>query len=615
MRDEAYRIDCDPKQASESAARVFALNNGLAAFNAKCAGGDKLPQEAKTEQLLQFGRKCLQDSGLVSADAGTLGGALSTIDMNRDDKAHRFVVTWNAFLDGNRLAYLSLILAIAVDGLVFMSGLFGAQAMRSPLTDMDGRQSLTAEQLEKLIDGALRTTSDPFATIRAINALSRPVSDRSGFASQIDFEETHAYAGDIKIVLLAASTIDGIAPVGPNSYLVKKGLAAYFNTAAEKFGKNASTTVDRNEIQEMLESALEPDIPANAALVLGYMHAIDARDGFVAELKLADVQDQQDRAIVRNVLNAGVALGIAMPDRPQPAAGGMVFGRQKAIAIPDRGAQAYDVHVDLFKTLLRLKASRPAMEAAARAALQGGNLSARQPAIGSEFGGQRLLPNVLNEMAKSRDIATMAANAPSGKPKPPPLPAGGILQPELLRDFFVGCMVAALGVEPQSYGQITGETYAAALAASEAFKSVQRANKALDRLIAERERDAQAIVDQVFDRLVATPEGRAPGGAQALNDAYGDVVNNITIIALLPGGGIERLMGQITAELEPAAGAGTLSPDERELHRLVRQLMSHLTASHRNGAGDWKQLEAGFIQAHPAAGHFAVVASVGRKQQ
>ena len=301
LRDEAYRIDCDPKQASELAARVFALNNGLAAFNAKCAGGDKLPQEAKTEQLLQFGRKCLQDSGLVSADANTLGGALSTIDMNRDDKAHRFVVTWNAFLDGNRLAYLSLILAIAVDGLVFMSGLFGAQAMRSPLTDMDGRQSLTAEQLEKLIDGALRTTSDPFATIRAINALSRPVSDRAGFASQIDFEETHAYAGDIKIVLLAASTIDGIAPVGPNSYLVKKGLAAYFNTAAEKFGKTSLSAVDRNEIQEMLESALEPDIPANAALVLGYMHAIDGRDGFVAELKLADVQDQQDRAIVRNV--------------------------------------------------------------------------------------------------------------------------------------------------------------------------------------------------------------------------------------------------------------------------------------------------------------------------
>ena len=35
--------------------------------------------------------------------------------MNRDDKAHRFVVTWNAFQDGNRLAYLALAIAIGID--------------------------------------------------------------------------------------------------------------------------------------------------------------------------------------------------------------------------------------------------------------------------------------------------------------------------------------------------------------------------------------------------------------------------------------------------------------------------------------------------------------------
>ena len=79
-----------------------------------------------TDALLGFGRKCLQDSGLISKDSADIGARLSGIDMNRDDKAHRFVVTWNAFLDGNRLAYLALVLAIGVDALVFMSGLFGA---------------------------------------------------------------------------------------------------------------------------------------------------------------------------------------------------------------------------------------------------------------------------------------------------------------------------------------------------------------------------------------------------------------------------------------------------------------------------------------------------------
>ena len=75
--------------------------------------------------------------------------------MNRDDKAHRFVVTWNAFLDGNRLAYLALVLAIGVDALVFMSGLFGAQALRSPLSDVPSPKARSAHQLEAIIEAAL----------------------------------------------------------------------------------------------------------------------------------------------------------------------------------------------------------------------------------------------------------------------------------------------------------------------------------------------------------------------------------------------------------------------------------------------------------------------------
>ena len=70
--------------------------------------------------------------------------------MNRDDKAHRFVVTWNAFLDGNRLAYLALVLAIGVDALVFMAGLFGAAAVKSPLSDVPSFKARSAEQLQAI---------------------------------------------------------------------------------------------------------------------------------------------------------------------------------------------------------------------------------------------------------------------------------------------------------------------------------------------------------------------------------------------------------------------------------------------------------------------------------
>ena len=113
-------VDCDPKQAAEAAGGLFALNAGIAAFQARCAGGDKLNGLNTTDALLGFGRNCLQESRLIGKDSAESGARLAAIEMNRDDKAHRFVVTWNAFLDGNRLAYLALVLAIGVDSLVFM---------------------------------------------------------------------------------------------------------------------------------------------------------------------------------------------------------------------------------------------------------------------------------------------------------------------------------------------------------------------------------------------------------------------------------------------------------------------------------------------------------------
>ena len=67
-KERVRAIDCDPKQAAEAAARVFALNAGLAAFQTNCAGGDKLAKLTTTDSLLGFGRKCLQDSGLISKD-------------------------------------------------------------------------------------------------------------------------------------------------------------------------------------------------------------------------------------------------------------------------------------------------------------------------------------------------------------------------------------------------------------------------------------------------------------------------------------------------------------------------------------------------------------------
>ncbi len=61
LHNEAAAVDCDPKQATEAAAPVFALNIGLIAYEQNCVGGERLPQTGGTDALLRFGRKCLQD--------------------------------------------------------------------------------------------------------------------------------------------------------------------------------------------------------------------------------------------------------------------------------------------------------------------------------------------------------------------------------------------------------------------------------------------------------------------------------------------------------------------------------------------------------------------------
>ena len=66
-------------------------------FAATCSGGDKLAANKTADELFGFARRCLQDSALPSQDTDELRTKINYIELSRDDKAHRFVVTWNAF--------------------------------------------------------------------------------------------------------------------------------------------------------------------------------------------------------------------------------------------------------------------------------------------------------------------------------------------------------------------------------------------------------------------------------------------------------------------------------------------------------------------------------------
>ena len=227
-------IDCDPKQAAEAAARVFALNAGLVAFHANCAGGDKLA--AACHHRRAAGLRPQVPAGLRphQQDSADVGARLSGIDMNRDDKAHRFVVTWNAFLDGNRLAYLSLTLAIGVDLLVFMSGLFGAQALRSPLSDVPSPKARSAHQLEAIIEAAL--LPDIFKNARLTLSAMHPREPVDGFTNEVRlYELDPESASQVRDVLNAGATIGAVRETDTRGhYLVRSELHTFLSDVVKR---------------------------------------------------------------------------------------------------------------------------------------------------------------------------------------------------------------------------------------------------------------------------------------------------------------------------------------------------------------------------------------------
>ena len=133
VESSASRNDCNASSLKEASSRLYALSAGVQAAKSTC----KPVTNGDIDVQLKTARQCLLVSGLEVRDTVSISSAIATLDRNRDDKAHRFLVTLNAFLDGNRLALLALAIAIGIDMLVFVSGLFGANAQRQT-PDEDG---------------------------------------------------------------------------------------------------------------------------------------------------------------------------------------------------------------------------------------------------------------------------------------------------------------------------------------------------------------------------------------------------------------------------------------------------------------------------------------------
>ncbi len=339
-KEKLGSINCDTKDTAEAAAGLFALQAGTQVFGATCAGGDKLAANKTADDLFGFARKCLADSALPSKDTDALRTKINGIELARDDKAHRFVVTWNAFTDGNRLAYLALAIAIAIDSLIFMSGLFGANATRSPLSDVPTFKARSASQLESTINAALGP--QPYETAwMTLNAL-RPMTYSDGFSAIADLSVLDKPTADrIRMVLTAGADIGAVetASVNPERYRVRSELREYLSGVCDKHFKTDATAKDKARLAQLVGAALEPHPREHADLVLHTLEPIRETEGFTSQVSLNEIDNAYDTRVVRRVMNAGAALKAVAPD----------------LKIDDR----YYIRPSLYETLLTIRATAP----------------------------------------------------------------------------------------------------------------------------------------------------------------------------------------------------------------------------------------------------------------
>lgn len=561
LRNDATAVDCDPKRASQAAALVFALNRGAAAFASNCAGGEKLPQAGGTDALLSFGRKCLQDSGLPSRDSSAMAGKLSSIDLMRDDKAHRFVVTWNAFSDGNRLAYLALALAIAIDSLVFMSGLFGANAVRSPLSDVPTSKARSARQLESIIDAALMPHS--FETARMVLSAMKPMTQRDGFMARVTLYDNDPHSSDIRRVLNAGATIGGVRHIQEDDrvYEIRAELFEYLSHVAKREFEANKEHANIADLERTVSVALLPNVHQNVEVVLLHLHPIEDNPtffekvglqgphGFVSEINMGDISEAEHKRIVRSVLNAGAT----------------------ADAVQRVDPKHYYIHRDLYKTLVRIRArmllQAPESARLAPPARYGGHLAAASDGLVRPAEPMRLNSPVTPQLRRTSESDANRLES------------------------YLATLLSALGVSSTDFAEITGETLDAALGASEAFRRVQRSNKLFDQIVRERETYALQALKRAYDKAAQPISKSDSFELRLLEEAYQDIVRNFAIVALLPNGPFSALIDEIVIELEPQGGAGELEDvEEQGLLRLGRSLQRVLRNNPRSDSASWNRL-------------------------
>ena len=537
---KARDIDCNPKQAHEAAAVLFGLNRGLGIFEAQCVGGSRLAQFQTADELFGFARKCLADSSLPSKDTEELRTRINFAELNRDDKAHRFVVTWNAFQDGNRLAYLSLAIAIGLDSLIFMAGLFGANAVRSPLSDVPSLKARSAQQLEAIIDTSL--LPHKLETARLVLGAMQPITPDEGFIAEMLIHDDDPHAADLRRVMNAGATIGAVRQpyLGHPQYEIRAELFEYLSIVAKREFEADKQQVAMADMERVISVALLPDIGANAEIVLSHLNPIREEKGFMAEVRMAEVP-AGDMRIVRNVLNAGTTF-----DRVQRA---------------DGAGTNYFVHGDFYRILARIRgrmlASAAVTSRIAGSSVQGGLLSSK--------------PAEIETLVDRRRQITDETRAPA-------------VSENQTRADLVAALLQALGVDTGIYRIISTEPVAsAASAAGHALLRQIARNGELGEYLSLAKSSWLSALEQEARKL------KERFGQELTGELELEIKDHLDALLLCPKSGV---LDELIENLEDAAARDDgLRPAEQPLLDWLRQLQDALASADLSEPADWRRVQ------------------------
>jgi hypothetical protein len=541
-------LDCDPKTTADAASGLFALQSGTKVFRDTCAGGDKLVENKSTDDLFAFARRCLSDSALPSGDTDALRTKINRIELSRDDKAHRFVVTLNAFQDGNRLAYLALAIAIGLDGLIFMSGLFGANAVRSPLSDIPSFKSRSGAQLEATINAALG--AHPYETAWLTLTSLRPITNQDGFSALADLSNMERSQADrVRMVLTAGADIGAVETVShnPERYRVRSELREYLSSVVDKQFKTDATAKDRARLDQLVSAALAPHPREHAEIVLHTLEPIRETEGFTSMVTLTDITNDYDSRVVRRVMNAGAAVKAVAPD----------------VKIDDR----YYIRPTLYETLLTIRATAP-----------------ESPSYGYErarFEGVQERPAIDAGALRTAPIELPRDRRPPELEKPAPaLPRISALSDEertRLIAHYRDSLLAAVGLTSDMVDQRlkTPESREAMLEAWKALCAHRKRNQPLESMLREFQNMQDRDLSEVFSRLLSEIGGD-DRKRSLLVGVDSRVRDDLILYMLFPETG---LINYLIEELESAA-----QPDDG-LHHEEQTLKDQLKYV-RQGLGE-----------------------------